>query len=253
MRVLKTLVPALFLISVFAFNSNAQENNKEGDVYFIVDEMPEFPGGDKALRTYIANRVSYPEIAKKNGIQGKVYVSFVVDAEGSVTSTRIERGVDPSLDKESLRVVSELPKWKPGKEKGKAVKVKFTVPINFALNEEDNRHMQKEDGTDTQVFRIVEDMPEFPGGKQALMKFIAQNVNYPEVAQKDSIQGKVFVSFVVEKNGNVSNTRIARGVHPSLDKEALRVISEMPQWKPGKQRGKAVNVEFTLPIKFALK
>jgi periplasmic protein TonB len=105
----------------------------ETEVFFIVEDMPEFPGGELALRQFIANSIKYPVIAQENGIQGRVYVTFVVDADGSVSNPRIARGVDPSLDKEALRVVSLLPKWKPGKQRGKPVRVSYTVPINFQL------------------------------------------------------------------------------------------------------------------------
>ncbi|MFV0266403.1 MAG: TonB family protein [Draconibacterium sp.] len=103
------------------------------NVFFIVEDMPEFPGGDLALRKYIANVVKYPVLAQENGIQGKVYVTFVVGKDGYIKDARIARGVDPVLDKEALRVVNTLPQWKPGKQKGKFVDVSYTVPINFAL------------------------------------------------------------------------------------------------------------------------
>ncbi len=111
----------------------AEEEEEEAQVFFIVEDMPEFPGGDLALRKYIANAIKYPVIAQENGIQGKVYVTFVVGKDGKVTNARIARGVDPSLDKEALRVVNSLPTWKPGKQRGKPVNVSYTVPINFVL------------------------------------------------------------------------------------------------------------------------
>ena len=110
-----------------------EEEEESAEVFFIVEDMPEFPGGDLALRKYIANAIKYPVIAQENGIQGKVYVTFVVSRDGSVQNAGIARGVDPSLDKEALRVVNLLPKWKPGKQRGKAVNVSYTVPINFVL------------------------------------------------------------------------------------------------------------------------
>ena len=110
-----------------------EEEEEEAQVFFIVEDMPEFPGGELALRKYIANAIKYPVIAQENGIQGKVYVTFVVDKDGGISDARIARGVDPSLDKEALRVVNALPKWKPGKQRGKPVRVSYTVPINFVL------------------------------------------------------------------------------------------------------------------------
>ncbi|MEN8117903.1 MAG: TonB family protein [Bacteroidota bacterium] len=111
----------------------AEEEEADAQVFFIVEDMPEFPGGDLALRKYIANAIKYPVIAQENGIQGKVYVTFVVGKTGKVTDAKIARGVDPSLDKEALRVVNALPPWKPGKQRGKPVNVSYTVPINFVL------------------------------------------------------------------------------------------------------------------------
>jgi len=110
-----------------------EEEEDEAQVFFIVEDMPEFPGGDLALRKYIANQIKYPVIAQENGIQGKVYVTFVVSKSGKVANASIARGVDPSLDKEAIRVVNGLPAWKPGKQRGKPVNVSYTVPINFVL------------------------------------------------------------------------------------------------------------------------
>lgn len=109
------------------------EEQEEAPVFFIVEDMPEFPGGDAALHKYLATSVDYPVIAQENGIQGRVYVKFVINTDGSVTEVQIARGVDPSLDKEAIRVVKSMPKWKPGKQRGKAVRVSYTVPINFVL------------------------------------------------------------------------------------------------------------------------
>jgi len=111
-----------------------EEEEEDAPVFFIVEDMPEFPGGDLALRKHIAENIHYPEIAKENGIQGRVFVQFVVNKKGEVEQIKVVRGVDPSLDKEAVRVIQNLPKWKPGQQRGKPVKVSFTVPINFQLN-----------------------------------------------------------------------------------------------------------------------
>lgn len=108
----------------------------------------------------------------------------------------------------------------------------------------------KVDGKD--VFVIVEQMPEFPGGEAELKKYVAMNVRYPAEASKAGVQGKVFVTFVVGDDGKVTNAKVVRGVHPLLDQEAIRVVSELPQWAPGMQRGKAVAVAYTIPIEFKL-
>jgi TonB family protein len=107
------------------------DSNEE--IFFIVENMPEFPGGERALRQYIANNVKYPADAIKNEIKGKVYVTFVVSKDGSIANAKIARGVSPSLDAEALRVINSLPGWKPGTQRGEAVNVSYTVPINFQL------------------------------------------------------------------------------------------------------------------------
>jgi len=110
-----------------------EEEDVDVKVFVIVEKMPEFPGGDLELRKYIAQNVKYPNIARENDIQGKVYVRFVVTEKGTVENVQIARGVDPLLDKEAIRVVESLPKWSPGEQGGKKVKVWYTVPINFQL------------------------------------------------------------------------------------------------------------------------
>src|SRR5690606_4980152 len=103
-----------------------------------------------------------------------------------------------------------------------------------------------------EIFVVVEEQPEFPGGNAAMMKFLSDNIKYPVIAQENGIQGRVITIFVVERDGSITDVQVVRGVDPSLDKEAVRVIQSMPKWKPGKQRGSAVRVRFTLPVVFRL-
>ncbi len=135
MKTIKLIFSIVFLFSTVLCQAQAKENKSKEGVYAIVEEMPVYPGGEEALRNDLAANIKYPEEAKKSGIQGKVYVTFVVDELGKITDAKIARGVDPALDKESLRVMSNLKTWKPGMEKGKAVKVAYTVPIKFALDD----------------------------------------------------------------------------------------------------------------------
>ncbi|MCY1722262.1 M56 family metallopeptidase [Prolixibacteraceae bacterium Z1-6] len=107
--------------------------DEEEQIFFIVEDMPEFPGGDLALRKFIASTIKYPDTAIENGIQGKVYVTFVVTKEGEIANAKIARGVNPVLDKEAIRVVNMQPRWRPGYQRGQAVNVSYTVPINFVL------------------------------------------------------------------------------------------------------------------------
>lgn len=111
----------------------AQEKPVEEKVFDVVEQMPQFPGGDAALFEYLSNHIKYPTIAEENGVQGRVIVTFVVERDGSITDVKVVKSVDPSLDREASRVVKGMPRWIPGKQNGSAVRVKYTVPVTFRL------------------------------------------------------------------------------------------------------------------------
>ncbi|MFW6352289.1 MAG: TonB family protein, partial [Bacteroidota bacterium] len=112
---------------------SAQAEMEESPVFFVVEDMPEFPGGDAALHNFISQNIQYPSEARVKGIQGRVYVSFVVDTDGSIIEVRVVRSISPSLDAEAIRIVKSMPRWKPGTQRGKSVQVSYTVPVNFVL------------------------------------------------------------------------------------------------------------------------
>tara|TARA_B100000475_G_scaffold195218_1_gene171520 strand:+ start:263 stop:913 length:651 start_codon:yes stop_codon:yes gene_type:complete len=130
--------------------------------------------------------------------------------------------------------------------------VEIENEVEIEETETDEEEMIEIEEDDDEFFMVVENMPEFPGGDLGLMKFIQKNVRYPAIAKEYNITGKVYVSFIVDKKGNVTNVKIVRGVDKNLDAEAVRVVSSLPKYKPGKQRGKAVRVMFTIPINFTL-
>lgn len=233
------------------------------NVFEVVEKMPEFPnGGMPGLMKYLSDNIRYPEAAKVAGIQGRVTVVFVVDKDGSITNVKTLRGVDAELDKEAIRVISSMPKWIPGMQKGKAVKVRYTVPVMFRLPNEPVEGKVNEivvkgvakpsDNVTGDVYEAVEQMPEFPGGMAGLMQYITKNLRYPEEAKVKGIQGRVTVRVVVNTEGKVTNAEVLRSVDPALDAEALRVASSLPDWKPGMKDGKPVNVRFIFPVNFSL-
>lgn len=120
--------------------------------------------------------------------------------------------------------------------------------ITISQGNEPDRNQMLNDS----VFAVVEEMPVFPGGTEALMKYMAENIRYPEQARKDSIQGRVFVNFIIQADGKVTNAQILRGIGGGCDEEAIRVVERMPDWTPGYQRGQAVRVSFNMPIRFTL-
>lgn len=331
-----------------------KKESKSNEIFVVVEQQPQFPGGTSALMKFLSENIEYPKEAQEKGIQGRVIVNFVVEKDGSVSDVNVVRGQDPLLDAEATRVVPLMPNWTPGVQKGERVRVRYTLPIVFSLPEGLTaskvvgvKHPSKDSGSEVwvigagetkdvtpqtlaekfgknkpiyvldgeriediesidpkniesisvlknelatakygeegkngvleitsksavaksaamhaakeklgtssdDVFVVVEEQPQFPGGTQALMKFLGENVRYPVEAQKNGIQGRVIVNFIVNKDGSLSDLKIVRGQDPSLDAEAIRVISTMPKWKPGMQRGEAVNVRYTLPIVFRL-
>lgn len=198
---------------------------------------PEFSGGKDSLNAFIYRNMVYPPKAIKDSIKGKVYVSFLLAETGKIEDIKILKGVHPLLDNEAVRIVKQMPDWKPGEMSiiGKFGSVKspmnYTVPIVFKLPP-----------------RL--EMPEFPGGRQKLIEFIEKNTRYPIQAQVHSIQGKVYVKYTVTKTGDITNVCIARGIDPQLDDEAIRVVKAIPKYIPGKINGVPVDIKFVIPIDF---
>lgn len=237
-------------------------NSPDEDVFEVVENMPEFPdGGMPGLMKYLSTNIRYPEAAHKAGTQGRVTVQFVVGKDGSIGNVSILRGVDPALDAEAIRVISGMPKWKPGTQKGEPVNVKYTVPVMFRLTPEPVDKIDEmivvgyrnPDAPVTgEVYEVADKMPEFPGGMTGLMQHLSKNIRYPAEAHTNNIQGRVVVSVIINTEGKVTNAKIVQGVAPSLDAEALRVTGTMPDWIPGTKDGKPVNVKYTFPVVFRL-
>lgn len=230
---------------VTATDVSSKSREMDEQVFTVVEKMPSFPGGDAELLKYIATNIKYPKESQDNGEQGRVICSFIVGRDGSVNNPEVLRGVTPLLNEEAVRVINTMPRWNPGMQRGKAVAVKYTVPITFRLKSPVVE-------TKEETLTVVDVMPQYPGGDHELLKFIAQSIKYPTDAQEAGVQGRVICSFVVDKKGNIVEPKIIRGIDPSLDAEALRVIGMMPRWTPGRQDGKAVRVLYTVPITFRL-
>ena len=132
------------------------------------------------------------------------------------------------------------------------IEINADVDQNEVIEEYVPVEVEEEDVQEQEIFQIVEEMPAYPGGDQKLMEYVAKNIKYPQIARETGIQGRVFVGFVVEPDGSVSNVKVLRGIGGGCDEEAMRVVKSMPKWKPGKQRGKAVRVSYMLPVNFKL-
>ena len=240
--------------------------NSNDSIYDIVDQMPKFPGGEQAMFEFIGKNVKYPQKAKDEGVQGRVFIQFVVEKDGSINEVKLLRGIGGGCDEEALRVVKAMPKWEPGMHKGEHVRVSYCLPIFFKLNEktESNSLAGAEDKMKPDkngVYQIVEEMPRFPGDDKALMEYIQKNLAMPDKYKANADENpklaeyRTLVKFVVNEDGSISDIQLLRKSteFKDLDDEAIRVVKSMPNWEPGKMGGKTVKVYFTLPIVFKFK
>jgi len=261
---------------LFANNLQA-ENNGNSEVFTFVEKMPEFPDGERELFRFLRENIDYPPEIEQRGISGQVVSQFVVNSDGSISDIKIIRSLDPLLDAEVVRVIEAMPNWIPGKKNDEAVNVQFSLPVRFQIEAQEivevqetmSWHEMNIEQIEQLLFRATinldgmivsegfelkegERLPEFPGGRQALMQFLSNHIRYPVYAQEKGIQGRVVVQFVVNIDGSVVDVQVARSVHPSLDAEAVRVVQAMPRWTPAIQRGKKVRVIFTMPFNFRM-
>jgi len=230
----------------------------EDDVHVLVDEKPVFPGGDLAMRKHIARIVKYPNEAQKKGIEGKVLVTFVINKLGEVEKARVMRSVCPSIDKEAIRIVSTLPKWKPGKMNGSPVNVSYTIPLSFGLQngqgmivvgEAGKSQKSKKQYKGENVYVIVEQMAKFPGGHKKVQKYFNEKIS--KLDSKFKTGQRCFVTFIISKEGKIDNIRLVRGTgNAEIDAMAVQLVKEMPKWEPGKKDGKVVHTSYTVPITF---
>lgn len=201
--------------------------------------MPQFPGGTDAMVKFLRENLIYPIECENNGIQGRVVAQFVVDSVGEIRDVEITNSAHPLLDEEAIRLINIMPSWIPGKVDGMSVSVRYTLPINFQLEDDE---IEKFDS-----------FAEFPGGKEGILKYLKENVIYPTECEEKGIQGRVVVAYTVGTDGTICNIRVVKSVHPQIDWEAIRVVKKMPRYKPAIRNGKPVSVNFCLPITFALR
>ncbi|GAB3915457.1 M56 family metallopeptidase [Mucilaginibacter boryungensis] len=229
--------------------SSLQPVNLSGNVkYTAITQNASFPGGQAAFNSYVGGNIRYPAEARQKNIQGKVYCTFIVEKDGTVSNPKVIHGIGGGADEEALKVVAAMPKWAPAMQNGQAIRQQFTIPISFTLT--GDKTMADEGN---EVFTAVEQMTEFPGGLPAFGNYLSKNIRYPAVARENHVQGKVFLTFVVEKDGSITDIKVLRGIGSGADEEAVRVIKNSPKWKPAMQNGRLVRAQFTVPISFALK
>ncbi|HEX8529726.1 MAG TPA: energy transducer TonB, partial [Cytophagales bacterium] len=232
------------------------------------ERMPE---ASPAFTRYLTQNTRYSLDARRDGVTGTVTARFVVRKDGSITDVEITEGLRKDLDDEVRKHLLANPGgWKPGVQGGKPVDVQVQFPVRFHLD--NGGPLPQQDGgivvvgyspgsravppppppppADDNVFAVVEEMPEFPGGMEGLVKYLSENLKYPAEARDKNVQGTVFLSFVVQADGAITDVTTLKGIGAGCDEEASRVIAAMPSWQPGQQSGKAVAVRYSLPIRF---
>jgi len=227
----------------------------------VIEEMPEFPGGMEKLIQFIADNVRLPRSVEEGKVLGRCDVEFNVETDGTLTEFKVVKSLNKECDSEAIRVLKSMPRWKPARLRGKTVRMQYTVPVPF-------KPKQQKEVVDTQVHNCVpsepqgpinpdseiighfEDMPEFPGGIDKMLQFIAENVRVPKCVTYASVEGRSIIEMVVEKDGTLSDFKVVRSLHKDCDAEAIRVLKTMPKWKPGKVCGKPIRVKYTVPVQF---
>lgn len=220
--------------------------------------MPEYPGGVKALIDYLRIQYSVPKGTNSNGEPGRTIIRFVIDEQGRAIQPTVLRSADKILDRRAIDKILKMPRWKPGElEDGTKVPVYMTVPVSYSeYYEDDVKQVLLQDSLPQaeDTLEVAPKMPEYPGGREALMKYLDEEVNHSLINKVNGIQGRVIVQFVVGKDGSIINPRVTRRVDSFFEKEALRVIKKMPKWIPGElEDGTKVNVKFTVLVWFRSK
>ena len=229
----------------------------------LLDEDPDYPGGFEALLKEIADKLEYPIEAQLKGIEGDVMLKFLVLENGEISDVQVLKDIGGGCGQASIEVLNSLSKrFEPAKENGIAVESYYVLPIRFKLAAGDQTMSNSTtslDGVlnveddDEEIFAIVEENAEYPGGNGELLKEIAKNLRYPPLAQEKGIQGKVYLKFIVNEDGSISDINIEKEIGDGCGQAAVDAIKLLSKkFEPGKQKGVPVKVYFTLPVKFTL-
>lgn len=231
------LIAAVAIFSAIAIKNVIEANQKVAVTTAV--ELSKIDKTPKVEKKKAAPKIEQPKVVEK--VKSSIKFTAPVIKEDSEVKPEEEMKTQEDLQK-TKTTIGAFTVVGNDEIDGEVLKAKEEIAQpEPPKNEEENK-----------VFDVVEEQPSFPGGQGALMAWLNDNIKYPVVAAENGIQGKVIVQFVVGKNGSISNVKVLRSVDPSLDKEAVRVVSNMPNWTPGKQNGASVNVRFTLPVTFRL-
>lgn len=269
--ILSFCIFGIIIISAFASisnpvitSSNPPPVSSKEKIIEDPDIPPIFTGGSGEMNKFISNTLRYPTDAAERNVQGLVVYTFIVEKDGTLTNFDLIHRADPSLDKEALRILQAMPPWRPAKYKEEFVRSKSYVPMYFRLNKNANATARRVTNpanavgktnpeiANSEVFSIVDKMPQYPHGEKELAGFISHQLRYPKEARQQGIEGRILCSFIVATDGSISNIEVVQGLNPQLDNEAIRVLSLMSKWIPGENNGEKVNVKCLLPIDFTI-
>lgn len=258
MRVLQILVFVSILCFSMALkgqNNNLNSTDKDEIVEFA-DQTPEFPGGYPAMEQFIQKHLKYPDSALDKNIQGTVFLKFLVHSDGRISNIKIIKDIGYGCGLEGKRVLESMPPWTPGKMNGKPVTTPIQIPIKFVIrnnyaNQADSIIANEHKKPVGEVYDYVEKAPLFPGGHTAMQDFLKERVQYPEAAKRARVKGKVLVSAIVDKDGNLTDFEILKDLGYGCGAEALRVCKMMPKWTPGQRDGQIVNSIVRIPVIFS--
>ena len=257
-------------------------STQKGKIYTKVDSLPVLAVGKAGIEHFLISHLWYPKRTVKRQVTDTVFVSFVVEPDSSIKQLELipPKAKKNAYDYEALRVVSLLPVLRPAMLHGKPVPVKLYVPVVFDHKNVDMKggHYKTEEynfmeykyfvpkghlpvfyvpGKDITgriyTYETLDKKPQFPGGLSELMRYLTEHIKYPAAARDKGCSGTVILRFVVETDGSISNVKVLMGVCPSLNTEAVKVVSGMPKWIPGRLKGKPVRVLFNLPVRFSMR
>ena len=257
MKILKHLLTLVLLLS--SYTLVAQNTLEDDKLYMVVEDAPMFPGceslekserkacADKKLFKYLNDNIQQEYFSNT----GRVIVQFIVEKNGSITNVHVVRGIGIVEDQHAIELIKNMPNWIPGRQRGRPVRVQFTLPVAFHAYDREERYNQNREA------------PLFPGcdqkegddlkkcSKSKLAKYIRRNLEYPEEAQLYGIKGTVIVAFKISSDGSISDTAIKNnGLGYGCNEAALDLVLSMPNWIPAKQDGKPISVYYELQVEF---
>lgn len=236
MKTGKLILKIFFLLTILLSSKNTIAQSD--DVVYStagIEVKPSFPGGMNEFYKFIGKNFRTPKI---EGLQGKVYVTFVIEKDGSLIDIKVLRDIGYGTGEEAIRVLKECPKWSPGIQNGKPVRVLYSLPIAITP--------QKKTEIKEPIYGIagIDKQPNFIGGKYKLNEYIQQNYK----TLPDYPKGNLLAIFVVEKDGTLTGINVSRELGTGPEEEAIRVLKECQKWEPGEQNGKKVRVLNSLTI-----